>query len=630
MGELLRRTGILDELDADVDRPAATQRARNLAAFLDQVHAFEPIEGELTLRVFLDYIDDVIALEREDWETVQPSDEDAVKIMTIHQAKGLEFDHVFVPGVATGLMPSKRIQQNPAERGYSLDFELRGDAAVLPTFDGVLSHFKTDLQRQEVIEERRTMYVALTRARRTLWVSAATWYGELINAKGASGFFQELRAWGEETGDAELEIAEDDGTDDEQNPMLGYRLERVRDWPGPARREEADEAFPLGWRTAAAEAVASGGVQTQLVDALVGDDRLAYDALTADQRQLAAHLVERESEDGSETGPRIPTVLSASALVDYARCPKRFYWTAVRPLPRFSGPAARIGTEIHRWIERRASGQGQLVEIDDPVDLTQEELAGDPGRVERLREAFLVSRYADAVPLFAERAFLLRAGAFTVGGRIDAIYGDVDGPWEVVDWKTGTGVADPLQLDLYGLACTEIWGKRPEDVTLTYFYLAKGEAVSRPMDEPVEVRSRLEDRSHRSKPEPSTPRRGPGARSATSGGSATRARRGSPRTGELSPVDERRSGPSAPRTADSSPPGRSRPPPVPPRRGHRVRPPSGCDRTRPPGTTRGHPAGGSPCRSRPAAGTWHRRRRPVCGGTRARSPRAHRRRRPSR
>ena len=492
MGELLRRTGILDELDAEVDRAAATQRARNLAAFLDQVHAFEPIEGELTLRVFLDYIDDVIALEREDWETVQPSDEDAVKIMTIHQAKGLEFDHVFVPGVATGLMPSKRIQQNPAERGYSLDFELRGDAAVLPSFDGVLSHFKTDLQRQEVIEERRTMYVALTRARRTLWVSAATWYGELINAKGASGFFQELRAWGEETGDADLEIAEDDGADDEQNPMLGYRLERVRDWPGPARRDEADEVFPNGWRAAATEAAAGGGVQTQLVEALVGDDRLAYDALTADQRQLAAHLLERESADGTGAGPRVPTVLSASALVDHARCPKRFYWTAVRPLPRFSGPAARIGTEIHRWIERRASGQGQLVEIDDPVDLTQEELTGDPGRVERLREAFLVSRYAEAVPLFAERAFLLRAGAFTVGGRIDAIYGDVDGPWEVVDWKTGTGVADPLQLDLYGLACTEIWGKRPDDVTLTYFYLAKGEAASRPMDDPVEVRSRLE------------------------------------------------------------------------------------------------------------------------------------------
>jgi DNA helicase-2/ATP-dependent DNA helicase PcrA len=492
LGEIVRRTGILDELDADIDRSAAKQRSRNLAAFLDQVHSFEPIEGELTLRAFLDYVDAVIALEREDWETVQPSDEDVVKIMTIHQAKGLEFDHVFVPGVAAGLMPSKRIQQNPAERGYSLDFELRGDAAVLPAFDGVLSHFKTDLQRQEVIEERRTMYVALTRARRSLWVSAATWYGELVNAKGPSEFFLELEGWARETGDATLELTDDAGADDEQNPMLGYRLERVRDWPGPAKREEADELFPSGWRRASVEAVAGGGVQAALVDALAEEDRAAFASLVDEQRGLAAHLLEREGAEGAAGPVGIPMVLSASSLVDHARCPKRFYWTAVRPLPRFSGPAARIGTEIHRWIERRAVGQGRLLEVDDPVDLTQEELAGDPGRVERLREAFLASRYADAVPLFAERAFLLRLGSFAVGGRIDAIFGAPDGPWEVVDWKTGSGEADPLQLDLYGLACTEIWGKRPQDVTLTYFYLARGESSSRPMGDPEEVRARLE------------------------------------------------------------------------------------------------------------------------------------------
>jgi DNA helicase-2/ATP-dependent DNA helicase PcrA len=177
--------------------------------------------------------------------------------------------------------------------------------------------------------------------------------------------------------------------------------------------------------------------------------------------------------------------------MDYARCPKRFYWTSVRPLPRFSGPAARIGTEVHRWIERRASGQGRLLEADDVVDLTHEELAGDPGRVDRLRQAFLDSRYADVTPLFAERAFLLRVGGFAVSGRIDAIYGEPDGPWEIVDWKTGRADADPLQLELYGLACVEIWGKRPEDLTLTYCYLARDEVVSMPMGDADEVRARV-------------------------------------------------------------------------------------------------------------------------------------------
>jgi DNA helicase-2/ATP-dependent DNA helicase PcrA len=489
LGEIVRSTGILDELEADLDRPIAAQRARNLAAFLDQVHTFEPIEGDLTLRAFLDYVDSVLDLDKEDWETVQPSDEDAVKAMTIHQAKGLEFDHVFVPGVANGLLPSKRIQQNPAERGYSLDFELRGDAAILPRFDGVLSHFKQDLQAQEVIEERRTMYVALTRARRSLWVSASTWYGETVQAKGSSEFFRELTDWATETGQASVTL---DTTVVDENPMLGYRADLVRAWPGPALRDEADALFPGGWRQAAVAASRTGTVQQELLDGLSDPDREAFAAVTRERRRLVAHLRERETADAA-TGEiaLIPQTVSASGLMDYEKCPKRFYWASVRPLPRFSGPAARIGTEIHRWIERRASGQGQLLETDDPVDLTQEELAGDPGRVERLRRSFLASRYADLTPLFAERAFLLRVGEFAVAGRIDAIYGEPDGPWDVVDWKTGSSVADPLQLELYGLACVEIWGKRPEDLTLTYAYLARDDYASQPMGDPVEIASRI-------------------------------------------------------------------------------------------------------------------------------------------
>jgi ATP-dependent DNA helicase UvrD/PcrA len=491
LGEIMRRTGILEELDADVDRTSATQRSRNLAAFLDQVHAFEPVEGELTLRAFLSYVDAVEQLEKEEWEPVQPTDVDAVAMMTIHQAKGLEFDHVFVPGVAGGLMPSTRIQQNPAERGYSLDFELRGDAAILPRFEGVLSHFKQDLKRQEVIEERRTMYVAMTRARRTLHVSAAYWYGENVNAKGPSAFFEELLGWAGQTGDASPMLATDPP---EENPMLGHRLALVRDWPGPALRlaDEADGLFAHGWRAAAVEAAVTGGVQAELVDILSPAERELFEALSVERGALAAHLLDRERTDaGAVGGERPPASLSASAVIDYARCPKRFYWTNVRPLPRFSGPAARIGTEIHKWIERRAAGQGRLLELDDAPDLTHEELAGDPGRMERLRQAFLESRYAKQTPLYAERPFLLRLDGFTVGGRIDAVYGEPDGPWEVVDWKTGSGTADPLQLEVYGLACAEIWHKRAEDITLTYFYLARGEASSQPMGDPDQVRARI-------------------------------------------------------------------------------------------------------------------------------------------
>jgi RecB family exonuclease len=66
----------------------------------------------------------------------------------------------------------------------------------------------------------------------------------------------------------------------------------------------------------------------------------------------------------------------------------------------------------------------------------------------------------------------------------------------VVDYKTGKRPAedDPLawlQLDLYALACVEIWGRSPDDLLLTYLYLSTGEEVTRPADDPAATRGRV-------------------------------------------------------------------------------------------------------------------------------------------
>ncbi|HEX2267132.1 MAG TPA: ATP-dependent DNA helicase, partial [Actinomycetota bacterium] len=494
LAEIIRRIGLLAELDASLDPQVSLATKRNLAAFLDEVHAFSPLEGELTLRAFLDYVQAVEEADRPEWSPVQPSAEDSVKVMTVHQAKGLEFDNVFVPGLAKDLLPDMTVQQNPAERGYSLDFDLRGDAAILPQMDDFkknLTAFWRALRDQEVIEERRTCYVALTRARKRLFPTAAHWYGEGLRPKDPSAFFDELADWAEESGLA----AFDRGPEvSDENPLVGYRERFVRDWPGPALRDQPDAVFRAGWRRTALDVASNRSVLDNLVQAMPPEQRSEYETEAKQNTLLGEHLVEREREPPAGREP--PSTVSVAGVIEYARCPKRFYWSAVRPLPRFSGPAARLGTQLHAWIERKSSGQTSLLELDEAPDLTAEELAGSPGKLERLQKVFNDSRFATAPPLYAERPFLLYLERFVVNGRIDAIYGHPDGPWEVVDYKTGTppsadDVLAGLQLDLYALACTEVWGKKPEDVRLTYFYLSTGEEVTRQAGDPAETRGRV-------------------------------------------------------------------------------------------------------------------------------------------
>ena len=100
-----------------------------------------------------------------------------VQVMTIHRAKGLQFDHVFVPGldrsVGAGERPLLRWIDLPRERDLS-------DLIVAPTptigeeGGGELSSFLAGLLTQRARHERlRLMYVAATRARQTLYLSGA-------------------------------------------------------------------------------------------------------------------------------------------------------------------------------------------------------------------------------------------------------------------------------------------------------------------------------------------------------------------------------------------------------------------------------------------------------------------------
>jgi DNA helicase-2/ATP-dependent DNA helicase PcrA len=274
--------------------------------------------------------------------------------------------------------------------------------------------------------------VACTRAQRRLVCSAAHWYPGPAEPQGPSAFYDFIAA---------------------QSDLVTERF-----------RHEAAEVDP---DVAAKERQRAAA--RRYADAVAPPPDAAPTQLRLDAVDTGV---------GAPPAARVaPPALSVTGLVTYARCPKQFYWTVVRPLPRRSSAAARLGTEIHRWIEQRAGRQLSLIEPDDAGDddLDPDRLPPGADLAAGLRASFLGSPWADLDPVRVEAPFVLAVGGHIVRGRVDAVY-ERDGRLELVDFKTGRPAAEGdaaagTQLDLYGLAAIDAWAAEPGRLRTTYCYL---------------------------------------------------------------------------------------------------------------------------------------------------------------
>ncbi|WP_162272808.1 ATP-dependent helicase, partial [Nocardia lijiangensis] len=135
---------------------------------------------------------------------------DRVQVLTVHAAKGLEWEIVAVPHVVRGVFPSgaasatwlgalaelptslrgDRIQDDAAEGVPVLDLSDLYDRADL---EAAIKAHKGALDRRRLDEERRLFYVALTRTERVLLVSAHHWAETGSTPKGPSDFLLELK-----------------------------------------------------------------------------------------------------------------------------------------------------------------------------------------------------------------------------------------------------------------------------------------------------------------------------------------------------------------------------------------------------------------------------------------------------
>jgi DNA helicase-2/ATP-dependent DNA helicase PcrA len=477
--EIIRQTGILDALDSSSSRSAPAAR-QNISNFLDQVASFAPVEGEATLRSFISYLDAAEQAE-ETLEAIQPADQDSVKLMTVHSAKGLEFECVFVPSVASAIgktgdpvysiFPNTR-SSNPLTSYAELPYDVREDSEHLPTFEGKLPQFLKAVKDRVIEDERRLFYVALTRAKQRLHVSAAHWYGRDKIAKGASPFWTELEAL------AERDLVEVVTKDEcpEENPMFDA-MESRREWPPVARSGIEDELFTDGWGTAA-DGIVGGSVAMDSLLSELNEDRSSAEELIATHQkdlEVIASAVEKELP----TEPKIPEIVSATSWVRL-EAGDLSTWDIARPLPSRPTSARRLGTEVHRLIEEKSRGMAPYPE---EHELDEPSATSDPNVINEMLERFedqygkrKLARLPSGEPM-VELPFTLKKDGRIIRGRIDAVYETADGGLEIVDFKTGKQFEQtpdgPDQLKLYAEALTSL-GVIPEGklVQLKYAFLS--------------------------------------------------------------------------------------------------------------------------------------------------------------
>jgi DNA helicase-2/ATP-dependent DNA helicase PcrA len=131
---VLGKSGYADELVRE-DSRESQGRLDNLSEFLTRTMEYDQTAVEGNLTEFLGEISLIT-----DWDQAQNQEaRDVAWIMTMHMAKGLEFDQVFVIGMEEGIFP----------------------------------HFRSMMNAREMEEERRLCYVALTRARKRLYLTHA-------------------------------------------------------------------------------------------------------------------------------------------------------------------------------------------------------------------------------------------------------------------------------------------------------------------------------------------------------------------------------------------------------------------------------------------------------------------------
>jgi ATP-dependent exoDNAse (exonuclease V) beta subunit len=450
-------------------RPAGEARLANVRKLASLAASYESREGR-DLRGLLEFLGDRAASDSDARAATAAEGHDGVRIMTVHNAKGLEFEVVAVPDLSRSLLAGTRPpllalgREEPPRVGMQLR---RLGSGSINLYDH--AELSEEARRRDSEESLRLFHVAATRARRRLILSGV--------------------------------VKPEPGR--ERRPGTPV-VERLVDALGAPRDADTELAVPPPQPRAGLDGSFAPSRLAVRVN-LPSPERAAE--LTALRREAAPErplgvgpppLIERRP-------PIVPArPLSYTAIAAYEECPYRFYMERVLGLSRPEAgdrgvPSSRYAEERYAAREER-SARGAAVHAllewsrangwrEPPAELAARQAAAEglqDADLEELLEpvrGWLGSQLCRAIDPAAARAevpILLGIGGSVLRGSIDLLVKGGGAPPLVIDYKTDRlDGADPVahaaryevQRAIYALAVAE--AADVEEVEVAYVFLER-------------------------------------------------------------------------------------------------------------------------------------------------------------
>ncbi len=469
INEALRRTGYDAVLLAEF---LGQRKLANLHKLIHQ--ARENDHDGFSLSDFIVQLSQFVADQpREALAATQAETANVVRLMTIHQAKGLEFPLVIVPDLARGgdhrpaavalsdslgpLLPCPKDQESTASTGLDM--------------------YRFSDREGERSESDRLFYVACTRAADYLLLSSS-----VFPDGWPSGDWPQLMA---ERFD--LEAGELHGTlrPGFERPMIRVTSERPA---GAGKAKEKAARLDLdAWQTEIDQIIQRGAVPSLTAVQPVAIDLGARRRFSFSQLTSTLHAAPESLDDDRQPGFGDP----ASGTE--------------------SDEAIRIGTLVHRVLEHIDFGRPADVEALIRQHASRHRPNNDRAATEaaRLVQTFLSSTLATELALaqqiHREVEFMLawppgesHQGTRYLHGTVDCLYQDTEGAWRIVDYKTnqvGHGQLEAvasryeMQMFIYAMAAEQVLNELPQQLSL--FFLRPGTAYDLPWND--EARSQGHD-----------------------------------------------------------------------------------------------------------------------------------------